>query len=53
MELKSIIKVLKGEESLLLILPKEVNTEINIEHGDLLEYNVQDNKLIITRIDLH
>ena len=50
--IKKIIKALKGDESLLLILPKEVFSEIKIENGDLLEYVVQDNKLIVNRIDL-
>lgn len=47
-----IIKALKGEESLLLIFPKDVNSELNIENCDLLEYMIKDKEIIIKKINL-
>jgi bifunctional DNA-binding transcriptional regulator/antitoxin component of YhaV-PrlF toxin-antitoxin module len=51
-EISNHVRALSGNESLLLIFPKEVTSHLKIEHEDLLEYSVQDNKLIVKRIDL-
>lgn len=49
--LPNIVRVLKGEESLLLILPKKVNLELKIDHRDLLEYRIYNDKIIIQKIN--
>ena len=51
MELKSIIRALKGDESLLLILPKEVGIALGIANQDLLKFEVKDKQqLLITKV---
>jgi hypothetical protein len=46
-----IIKALEGDESLLLILPKDACRELDIENQDWLKYEVKDRELIIRKID--
>jgi hypothetical protein len=49
--LKNIVKALRGEESLLLLLPKEVGTELNIANQDLLKFEIKDKQqLLITKV---
>ncbi len=48
--LNKIVKALKGEESLLLILPKEVSNDLAISDQDLLKYEVKNGQLLITKI---
>ncbi len=38
MQIKNIIKALEGDESLLLVLPKEVSMELDIADQDWLMY---------------
>ena len=45
------IRALKGDESLLLILPKEVSEKLNIVHQDWLQYDIKKGKLVIRRLD--
>lgn len=47
----NIVKALRGEESLLLILPKEVGIELHIANQDLLKFEVKDKQqLLITKV---
>ncbi len=52
MGLKNFIKALIGEESLLLILPKDVSKELGIENQDRLQYEVKNRELVIKRIEI-
>ncbi len=52
MDLKNFIKALIGEESLLLILPKDVSKELGIENQDRLQYEVKNQELVIKRIEI-
>ncbi len=45
------IKALEGDESLLLILPKEVSMELDIADQDWLRYKVMDGKLVIKKAE--
>jgi bifunctional DNA-binding transcriptional regulator/antitoxin component of YhaV-PrlF toxin-antitoxin module len=47
----NIIKALKGNESLLLILPKEAGIELGIANHDWLKYEIKDSEIIIRKID--
>lgn len=38
MQIKNIIKALEGNESLLLVLPKEVSLQLDISNQDWLKY---------------
>ncbi len=48
--LNQIVKALKGEESLLLIFPKEVGAELDIANQDLLKYEINGRELVIKKI---
>lgn len=50
--LGNIVKALRGEETLLLILPKEAGKELNIVDQDLLKYEIikDGHQLVITKI---
>ncbi len=50
MDLKTIVKCLKGEHSTLLILPKEVSAELDIADQDWLKYEVKNRELVIKKI---
>lgn len=45
------IKALKGTESILLILPKEVGNRLNIEHQAWLTFEVRNKELILKKIE--
>ena len=47
----NLIKSLIGEESLLLILPKNVSLELDITNKDWLKFEVKDKQLVITKIN--
>jgi len=49
--IKNITKALKGNESLLLILPKEISAELNIADQDLLEYEVKGMQIVINKLN--
>ena len=51
MEIKNIIKALEGNESLLLVLPKEVSMELDIADQDWLRYKVMDGALVIKKVE--
>jgi hypothetical protein len=48
----NLIKSLIGEESLLLILPKKVGTELNIENWDWLKFEVENRQLVIKKLEI-
>jgi hypothetical protein len=50
-EIKNIIKALEGNESLLLVLPKEVSMELDIADQDWLRYKVMDGELVIKKVE--
>ena len=47
-----IIKALKGDESLLLILPKDAGSQLDIAHQDLLKFEIKNGRLIIKKIEV-
>ena len=50
-EIKNIIKALEGDESLLLVLPKEVSMELDIADQDWLRYKVKNGELVIKKVE--
>ncbi len=50
-EIKKIIKALEGDESLLLVLPKEVSMELDIADQDWLRYKVMNGELVIRKVE--
>ncbi len=50
-EIKNIIKALEGDESLLLVLPKEVSMELDIADQDWLRYSVMNGELVIKKVE--
>jgi antitoxin component of MazEF toxin-antitoxin module len=52
METSNFIKALKGELSLLLILPKEVSNKLDIVNQDLLKFEVKNRELVIKKIEI-
>ncbi len=50
-EIKNIIKALEGDESLLLVLPKEVSMELDIADQDWLRYSVKNGELVIKKVE--
>ena len=50
MEFNKPIKVLKGAESLLLILPKELGNKLDIENQEMLKVVVRNKELVIKKI---
>ncbi len=50
-KLKNIIKALEGDESLLLVLPKEVSMELDIADQDWLGYKVMNGELVIRKVE--
>jgi hypothetical protein len=50
MEINNFIKVLRGAESLLLILPKEVGAELDIANQDWLKFEIKNRELVIKKI---
>jgi hypothetical protein len=50
-EIKNIIKALEGNESLLLVFPKEVSMELYIADQDWLQYEVKDGQLVIKKVE--
>jgi antitoxin component of MazEF toxin-antitoxin module len=50
MEFNKPIKVLKGAESLLLILPKELGNKLDIENQEMLKVIVRNKELVIKKI---
>ncbi len=49
--LSNIIKALEGDESILLILPKDACRELDIANQDLLKFEIKNSELIIKKID--
>jgi bifunctional DNA-binding transcriptional regulator/antitoxin component of YhaV-PrlF toxin-antitoxin module len=47
----NIIKALKGSESLLLVLPKEVSAELNIANQDWLKFEIKNRQIVIKKIE--
>ncbi len=50
-KLNNIIKALEGDESLLLVLPKEVSMELDIADQDWLRYKVMNGELVIRKVE--
>jgi bifunctional DNA-binding transcriptional regulator/antitoxin component of YhaV-PrlF toxin-antitoxin module len=50
MDIKNTIKVLKGDESLLFILPKEVAKKMEIANQEWLTFEVRNKELVIKKI---
>ena len=50
-EIKNIIKALEWNESLLLVLPKEVSMELDIADQDWLRYKVMNGELVIKKVE--
>ena len=48
---KSNTKCLIGENSVLLVLEKDVATELNIQNHDWLEYEIRNKHLILKKLD--
>ena len=48
----NLIKSLIGEESLLLILPKKVSSELNIVNQDWLKFEVKNKQLVIKKLEI-
>jgi hypothetical protein len=51
MDINNSIKALRGAESLLFILPKEVGNRLNIANHDWLTFEVRNNELVIKKIE--
>jgi hypothetical protein len=50
MEYNTAIQALRGSESLLLILPKEVCKELDIANQEWLKFEIKNSMLIIKKI---
>jgi hypothetical protein len=50
-EIKNIIKALEGEESLLLVLPKKVSIDLDIDDQDWLKYELKNGQIIIGKVE--
>ena len=48
----NIIQALKGSESLLPVLPKEVSAELNIANWDWLEFEIRNRQIVIQKIEI-
>jgi hypothetical protein len=49
METMDVVKALEGDQSLLLVLPKEVAAKMGIANQDWLRYEVKNGELVITK----
>ena len=45
------IRSLKGKLSLTLILPVSVATELGLEDSDLMEYEIEGHRLMLTKLE--
>jgi antitoxin component of MazEF toxin-antitoxin module len=52
MEINNFIKALKGEVSLLLILPNEVSSELHIANQDWLKFEIKNSQLVIKKLEV-
>jgi len=50
LSIHKVVKALKGDESLLLILPKEVSAELDIVNQEWLQYEVRNQELVIKKL---
>ncbi len=48
-ETMDVVKALEGDQSLLLVLPKEVAAKMGIANQDWLRYEVKNGELVITK----
>lgn len=49
METMNVVKALKGDQSLLLVLPKEVGMKLGIANQEWLRYEVKNGELVIKK----
>ena len=47
----NLIKALTGSESLLLILPKEVSSKLDIANQEWLKFEVKNRQIIIKKVE--
>lgn len=52
MTLNNIVKALEGDESLLLVLPKEVAIRMDIADQDWLKYEIMNGNLVINKVTM-
>ena len=51
MMINNIIAIIKGKESTLLLLPKEVTDNLKLEDHNLMKFDIKNGQLVVSKLD--